>query len=39
MDLKIFVKVGQLQHKRFHQNDFQGFKGFIAYLVPIIITG
>jgi hypothetical protein len=39
MDLKILVKVGQLQHQRFQQGAFQGFKGFTAYLILIVGSG
>jgi hypothetical protein len=30
MDLKMLVKVKQLQQLCFHQNAFQGVKGFIT---------
>jgi len=36
MDLKIFVKVGQLQHRCFHQNALQGLKGFITCSFPFV---
>ncbi len=39
MDFKILVKIGQLQHGRFHQNAFQGFKGLMACLLPFLSHG
>ncbi len=36
MDLKIFVKARQLQHRRLHQNAFQRLKGFVACSFPFI---
>ncbi len=36
IDLKIFVKVRQLQHWCLHQNVFQGFEGHIACFIPFI---
>ncbi len=39
MDFKIFVKVEQLQHRCFHQNEFQGFKGLVTCFIPFISSG
>jgi hypothetical protein len=39
MDLKVLVKVGQLQHGCLHQNTFQGLKGFIACSIPLVSDG
>ncbi len=39
MDLKVFVKVGQFQHRCLHQNTFQSFKGFIASSFPFVSDG
>jgi len=36
MDFKLLVKVGQLQHRRLHQNALQCSKGFVACFILII---
>ncbi len=33
------LKVGQLQHRRLHQNALEGFKGFVACFFPFISDG
>ncbi len=39
MDFKLLVKVGQLQHRRLHQNALQCSKGFVACFIPFISDG
>ncbi len=39
MDFKVLVKVGQLQHRRLHQNALQCFEGFVTCFIPIIGDG